>query len=138
MIMFLLKPKLLTPFKMGILPKGPENQVNVLIPEHPATVKTLKHLFLLPQKPQCIDKHCSLTVSTAAQNPISIKEPIPQARQVRQGQPLFSSANLLCPIYPVFFLSSAFFLIKDSQSKPSERFATPNNSDQYYDDGDDQ
>jgi hypothetical protein len=66
---------------------------------------------------------------------------MPQARQVRQGQPLFSSANLLSPIYPVFFLSSAFFLIKDlkdSQSKPSERFATPNDSDQYHDERDDQ
>jgi hypothetical protein len=63
---------------------------------------------------------------------------MPQARQVRQGQQLFSSANLLCPIYRVFSLSSAFSLIKDLQSKPSERFATPNNSDQYHDDGDDQ
>ncbi len=46
----------------------------VLIVEHPATVKTLNHLSLFFERPQDIDYFP--TVSTATQNPMSVKEPI--------------------------------------------------------------
>jgi hypothetical protein len=65
-------------YEMRILSKRPEDQATVLALKHPSTLKTLKHFFFDSSRQlQFINKDRSFAVSAAAQNPMSVKEPIP-------------------------------------------------------------